>query len=78
MGNPRLDGVLGLEQGRPGPVPKPEAVQFVDLAASAATVIGADQSGREKAGCAVSVVDQNVAGGSGGAGMIVTESFRPA
>src|SRR6266568_23628 len=66
LGDARLHRLHRLEQGRARSPSKPEAFNHGDLNSFAARLAGADQDRRQQARCAISVPDQDVAGGEGG------------
>lgn len=65
VGGARQRRPCGLEPGAPGPLPQPEAQHHGHFAAPAGRPPGADHGGSQQAGRAVSVLDQDLAGGEG-------------
>src|SRR5712671_2017839 len=66
LGNARLHRLHRLEQGRARALSEPEALDHGYFNSSAAGLAGANQDRRQQARRAVSIADQDVAGGEGG------------
>src|SRR6266436_2191976 len=71
LGNARLHRLHRLEQGRACALSKPKALDHGYFNSSAAGLAGANQDRRQQARRAVSVANQDVAGGEGGVATII-------